>query len=114
MELGNKGEEIASRYLEKNEYEIIARNFKCAKGEIDIIAKDKEDIVFIEVKTRRNENYGKPVDSVNFIKQKHIKEVSKFFMYLNNIKDFSIRYDIIEIYKKENKFLINHLKNLFW
>lgn len=35
-------------------------------------------------------------------------------MYLNNIKDFSIRYDIIEIYKKENKFLINHLKNLFW
>ena len=72
-ELGRKGEIVVQRYLEKQNYFVITRNFNCAFGEIDIIATDKNEIVFIEVKTRCNKKYGEARDSVDKIKKKHIK-----------------------------------------
>ena len=68
--LGKTGEEIATQYLIENGYKLVIRNFRCRQGEIDIIAKDKDEIVFIEVKTRKNANYGSPVDAVDKRKQK--------------------------------------------
>lgn len=68
----------------------------------------------MEIKTRKNDRYGRPVESVTNIKQKHIKDVSKYYLFLNNIKNMPIRYDVIEVYEKNEKFFINHLKNLFW
>lgn len=111
--LGNNGEKIASEYLEKNHYEIIKRNFRCKQGEIDIIAYDNKnrEYVFVEVKTRTNFEYGKPVDSVNKMKQKHIVSATKYYMYLHNLEDKYIRFDIIEIYKKD-QYIINHIKNV--
>lgn len=110
--LGNNGEKIASEYLEKNHYEIIKRNFRCKQGEIDIIAYDNKnrEYVFVEVKTRTNFEYGKPVDSVNKMKQKHIVSATKYYMYLHNLENKYIRFDIIEIYKKD-QYIINHIKN---
>ena len=72
-ELGNIGEQIAVEYLEKNNYQILKRNFYCRQGEIDIIAKDKKEIVFIEVKTRSNLKYGRPAEAVNTQKLQHMK-----------------------------------------
>ena len=111
--LGNNGEKIASEYLEKNNYEIIKRNFRCKQGEIDIIAYDNKnrDYVFVEVKTRTNFEYGKPVDSVNKMKQKHIVSATKYYIYLHNLENKYIRFDIIEIYKKD-QYIINHIKNV--
>lgn len=111
--LGNNGEKIASEYLEKNHYEIIKRNFRCKQGEIDIIAYDNKnrEYVFVEVKTRTNFEYGKPVDSVNKMKQKHIVSATKYYIYLHNLKNKYIRFDIIEIYKKD-QYIINHIKNV--
>jgi putative endonuclease len=111
--LGNNGEKIASEYLEKNHYEIIKRNFRCKQGEIDIIAYDNKnrEYVFVEVKTRTNFEYGKPVDSVNKMKQKHIVSATKYYMYLHNLENKYIRFDIIEIYKKD-QYIINHIKNV--
>lgn len=108
---GKWGEDVACKYLQMKGYKIYLRNFSCRQGEIDIIAKDKREIVFIEVKTRNNESYGKPVDSVNNIKQKHIYEASRYFAYSNHLENSYIRYDIIEILKKD-KYYINHIKNV--
>lgn len=109
--LGKSGEDIAAKYLDALDYSIICRNFKCQQGEIDIIAKDKKELVFIEVKTRSNKNYGKPLEAVDFIKQKHIYKASEYFVYINKLDNRYIRYDVIEIYLKD-KFYINHLKNV--
>ena len=110
-ELGKTGEEIGTQYLINNGYKLIIRNFRCRQGEIDIIAKDKDEIVFIEVKTRRNTNYGYPIDAVDKRKQKHILNASKYYIYKNKLEKRKIRFDVIEVYKKD-KFYINHIKNI--
>lgn len=66
---GILGEDLASNYLENIGYKIIERNFLCKQGEIDIIAKDKDEYVFIEVKTRSNRCYGRPSEAVNKLKK---------------------------------------------
>lgn len=113
-EIGKWGENLASEYLENNNYEIIDRNFSCQQGEVDIIAKDrkKEELVFIEVKTRSNLKYGNPADSVNFQKQKHIKQVIQYYIYKNQIYHIAIRLDLIEIYIQKTNYKINHIKQI--
>jgi putative endonuclease len=111
--VGNLGENIACRYLEKYGYKILCRNFSCSQGEIDIIFKDKNEYVFCEVKTRSNEEYGFPAEAVNFYKQKHIWNTAKYFLYKNNILDECVRFDVIEIYMNFSKPIVNHIKNAF-
>lgn len=108
--LGKEGEDIASKYISKIGYNILARNFRCKQGEIDIIAKDKDEIVFIEVKTRKNKMYGRGVDAVDWLKQKHIYKTSAFFLYIKRWEDITVRYDVIEVYE-DKKYYINHIKN---
>lgn len=86
-ELGDTGEKIARLYLEKNNYKIIETNFRCKQGEIDIIAKDIKELVFIEVKTRKSIKYGKPVDAVNYYKKNHIYKTAEYYIFKNNIKN---------------------------
>lgn len=113
--LGIYGEDKACKYLEQNNYQIIERNFRCKHGEIDIIAQDlsKNELVFIEVKTRLNFNFGRPAHSVTYIKQKHILNVANYYLFLNSIKNKFIRFDIIEIFVKKSQFKINHIKQIF-
>lgn len=110
--LGRTGEDIATQYLIQNGYKLIVRNFKCRQGEIDIIAIDKNELVFIEVKTRKNKNYGSPIDAVDKRKQQHILNASKYFIYINKLENKNIRFDVIEIYAKD-KLYINHIKNIY-
>lgn len=108
--LGKTGEEIAEIYLIKNGYKILERNFSCRQGEIDIIAKDIKEIVFVEVKTRTNKKYGEPIDSITYYKKKHLIKSIQFYLYLKKLDNAFIRIDIIEIYKKDDGFLIKHTK----
>ena len=110
--LGNEGENIANNFLIKKGYKILERNFRFSKGEIDIIAQDKKEIVFIEVKTRRNRHYGNPIDSVTFNKKKHIYKTANYYLYINKLYNKFIRFDVIEIYILYKKILINHVKNI--
>lgn len=114
MDLGDFGEEKACKYLTKNNYEIIERNFRCKQGEIDIIAKDtsKNELVFIEVKTRSSFQYGRPSDAVNNFKKRHIISASKYYIYKNNLNSSYIRFDVIEIFPQDYSFKINHLKQI--
>ncbi len=111
-DLGNNGEKIAVKYLERIEYEILKRNFYCRQGEIDIIAKDKNEIVFIEVKTRTNNYFGNPSDAVNAIKQKHMYKAAKYFLYKMDWLDLFIRFDVIEVWLANGKFNVNHIKQI--
>jgi len=112
--IGKCGEELACKYLEKNNYNILERNFKCMQGEIDIIAFDNsnKELVFIEVKTRTNFNYGIPAESINHIKQQHIQNSVKYYLYLKNIQNIFIRIDVIEIVVNKNVYKLNHLKKV--
>lgn len=111
--LGNFGEIKATKYLKQLGYKILLKNFVSRQGEIDIIAKDKEEYVFIEVKSRSSGTYGKPVDAVNAEKIKHILDVSRYFIYKNKIDNKLIRFDIIEVYINKKNYFINHIKNIF-
>ncbi len=111
-EFGNIGEEISSKYLEKIGYKIIERNFNCKQGEIDIIAKDKNEYVFVEVKTRSNICFGIPREAVNENKQKHIYKSTKYYLHIHGLDNSFVRFDVVEIYFFKNKYKVNHLKNV--
>ena len=113
--LGQYGENMACNYLKNNNYQIVERNYRCKLGEIDIIAMDaiKNELVFIEVKTRSNFLFGSPSQAVNKTKQKHILNVAKYYIYTHNIKNMFLRFDVIEIYVEESTFKINHIKQIF-
>lgn len=108
------GENLASKYLEDHNYEIIDRNFSCQKGEVDLIAKDrkKEELVFIEVKTRSDLKYGNPYDSESLKKPKSIKQVIQYYIYKNQIYHITIRLDLIEVHIKKTNYKINHIQKI--
>ena len=110
--IGNFGEDLAASYLKNIGYKILEQNFSCKQGEIDIICLDKNEIVFVEVKTRTNTNYGFPSEAVNNLKKKHIYNSAKYYVYINNLYNEFIRFDVIEIYINNNKYKINHIKQI--
>lgn len=112
---GTMGEKAACKYLLKQGYQIIAQNYRCRFGEVDIIAQDENlTLVFIEVKTRKSLTYGYPAEAVTRKKQKHIIYTSQFYLkYFQRTFD-NIRYDVIEIFIDEyNKKWVRHIKNAF-
>lgn len=111
-DLGQTGEDVAEIYLLEKGYKILDRHFICRQGEIDIIAKDKKEIVFIEVKTRSNRKYGNPADSITYYKQKHLLGSIKYYVYLNKLENSFIRIDVIEVYKLFEGFKVNHIKDV--
>ena len=108
--LGSVGEKKAKKYLVKNGYKILDVNYKTKIGEIDIVFKDKDAIVFAEVKCRSNENYGYPSDAVNFYKQRKYKKVAEeYLLYKFQTVEVSCRFDVIEVIGDK----INHIINAF-
>lgn len=112
MKLGCWGEDIAEKYLKKKGYIIVARNFRCRLGEIDIIALDGTKLVFAEVKTRQNQSYGLPCEAVNTQKIRHLKRMSAYYMALNFNEDRDVRLDVIEILMLEGRPYIRHIENI--
>lgn len=113
-ELGAIGERHAVNYLKGKKYEILQLNFSCPYGEIDIIARHKNSIVFIEVKTRKSTKFGKGMEAVNFYKQQKIRKVALY--YLNKHAPFfsNIRFDVIDILiHSENVIKLEHIENAF-
>ena len=104
--LGNLGEDIACKFILNKGYEIVERNFYCRQGEIDIIAKDKNEIVFIEVKSRSSIQYGCPSEAVNKQKIRHLYRTAKYYLYKNKYLNNYIRFDVIEILIKNGKLII--------
>lgn len=108
---GKIGEEIARRYLISIGMNIICSNYRTRFGEIDIIAKLENKIIFIEVKSRNSRNYGLACEAVNCKKIGKITSVARYYILTNNLKNYEIRFDVVEVYFKEEK--INHIENAF-
>ena len=106
------GEKIAQKYLKNNGYKIIENNYYTRNGEIDIIANKEKYIVFVEVKTRTKEKYGKPSEAVNKTKKLHMRRSAAIFLRENNFSKFIIRFDVIEVYMINGKCKINHIKQI--
>lgn len=107
---GSKGEDLACEYLIQNGYEILERNKHFSKFcEIDIIAKYKSKIVFVEVKTRRSDAFGSPLEAITKTKYNNIKTGVISYINDHNIKDY--RVDVIGI-TLNPELKINHLKNI--
>lgn len=110
---GDKGEQFAANYLKRLGYKIIAVKYRAKTGEIDIIAKDKEFLVFAEVKTRRSTAYGLPAEAVNYRKQQKIINTALCFLKQRGITDSACRFDILEIYLGTEAITCNHITNAF-
>jgi len=110
-EKGYLGEEIALKYLLKKGAQILYRNYRIKIGEIDIIAKIENELVFIEVKSRSNLKFGYPSEAVNYKKKHKICNVAQYYILENNLYNTPIRFDVIEVYFNDKK--INHIINAF-
>ncbi|OGW39904.1 MAG: YraN family protein [Nitrospirae bacterium RBG_13_39_12] len=111
--LGNKGEDLAVKFLKQKGYVIIMRNYKTHVGEIDIIAKDGNTIVFVEVKTRTDATFGYPFESVTKRKREKLKKLALLYLKRQG-KEFPVRFDVLSIfYMDSGKKEIEHIKDAF-
>lgn len=111
--LGKWGENAAVAYLEKNDYAIRHRNWRFHHLETDIIAVKENEISFIEVKTRKNSDYGEPYDAVDSKKMKNLIRAADTYIKMYQI-DHNIHFDIISVIGDENGFTIDHIKDAFY
>jgi putative endonuclease len=112
---GKTGEDLAEKLLVESGYKIIKRNFRFGKGEIDIVALDGNCLVFVEVKTRRNLEFGEPEYSITKSKIKQLKRIAEAYYYINKIENQECRFDVITIVGElKNNPQINHIKNAFY
>ena len=95
-ELGKWGEEIAAAFVEKKGYEILLRDWKSGHHDLDIIAKDEDTLVIIEVKTRRNRLFGNPEEAIDYKKRQSLQSAINHFVKSHHIND-PVRFDIISI-----------------
>ena len=111
--LGAHGEAVAEHYLRKHGYTIIKRNFRCAFGEIDIIAKEDDCIAFVEVKTRKNADTMFPEDSINIAKQKRLEKLADFYITHYAMHEKEFRFDVVSIVIDSDKPEIYLIKDAF-
>ena len=107
--VGRYGESIAEQYLKKQKYKIVDRNFFCHFGEIDLIAWDGESVIFVEVKSRKDDQFGLPREAVTWRKQQTIVKCATYWLYKNKQTGVPVRFDVIEILGDK----INHIKDAF-
>ncbi|MGI6046322.1 MAG: YraN family protein [Eggerthellaceae bacterium] len=113
-DLGQRGEEAAVRFLQRRGYEILERNWKCRAGEADIIAKDGTSLVFVEVKTRSNIDYGLPSEAVDDKKRSKYERIAMHFLKNFDEVDIPVRFDVISlVVVAKDRALIRHHINAF-
>ena len=112
---GHRGEVLAAKQMEKMGYEILERNFHALKGEIDIIAKKDNVIVFTEVKYRKNEEMGTPAEAVNHWKQQHIIRAAKAYIAQKCLMEmgYDFRFDVAEVLTSEGKTYFRYTEDAF-
>ena len=112
QDLGRQGEKLAQRYLKKKGYRHLASNYTTRQGEIDLVMQAGDTLVFVEVKTRTDEDYVPPEHVVNYGKRKRIAAAIRHFLHAQNVYDHPCRFDIVAvIITGTNKPIIRHQEN---
>ena len=110
--LGKKGEDLALQYLLKKGYTLLEKNWRFHHKEVDIIAIDGPDLVFIEVKTRSSEWFGAPEEAVGYRKQQFLSLAAQAFVAFRKL-DVNIRFDVISIILRPGYQSVDHIKDVF-
>jgi putative endonuclease len=111
--LGQKGEALAIQYLEKLGYTILGRNFRYDRAEIDLIARDKDVLVFVEVKTRRPGSLGDPEDAVTARKQNQLVKAAEGYLHQFHLSGSECRFDVVAIEINGSRSNIRHITDAF-
>jgi putative endonuclease len=112
-QFGQEGESIAVGYLKKNGYKILEQNYRNKLGEIDIVAKDRDTIVFVEVKTRKSDQYVHPKWAVTPRKQRKISMVALYYLKENRQSNLKARFDVVTVLDRQEKPVVEIIKNAF-
>lgn len=112
-QIGKQGEDIAVRYLERQGYRILNRNYHSRYGEIDVICEHQRVIIFVEVKTRRSERYGTAEEAVTRVKQQRLRKTALQFLQQENRPFKDIQFDVIAVRLGGPQAVINHIQNAF-
>jgi putative endonuclease len=112
--LGDLGEALAENFLKRKGYRILHKKFMCKLGEIDLVAKDGTDIVFIEVRMRRSARYGSPLESVLWKKQKKLLRLAHWYIKKYDLENTAMRFDIVGITGDKGCMRVDIIKDAFW
>ncbi len=112
-QLGKEGEKLAREMLERKGYKILETNWRHGRDEIDIVAMDGDDLVFVEVKTRSSDLFGPPEEAVTERKESFLIRAAEAFIEAKDL-DFNSRFDIVSIILKDGKPEINHIEDAFY
>ncbi|HZC47245.1 MAG TPA: YraN family protein [Candidatus Acidoferrum sp.] len=113
LPLGRRGERAAEKYLRRSGYRIVARNFRAAGAEIDVVAMDGATLVFVEVKTRRSRDAGAPEEAVDERKQTRMRRAAEAFARRYRSNDIEMRFDVIAVDASGKRLEIELLRNAF-
>jgi putative endonuclease len=111
-ELGKQGEAIAAQHLQEKGYRILAKNWRFAKAELDLVVQTENTLVVVEVKTRNTGFFGEPELAVSKRKQQQLVKAAHAFMEAANI-DLEVRFDVVGIISNKNKTELNHVEEAF-
>lgn len=109
---GDRGENIAVKYLKKHGYAVLERNYRCHFGEVDIVVTDKKTVVFVEVKARSNTKFGLPREAVDLHKQKTIIRCADSWLLHNKLTGVPVRFDVVEVLDGKPNHLIDAFRPL--
>jgi putative endonuclease len=113
QDIGRYGEERAAIYLEDHGYEIIERNWRSGSGEIDLIARQKDRLVFVEVKTRNGSGYGHPFEAITQAKVSRMRRLVAEWCATKKLPTIKVRLDAISVLITGGRVFIEHLKEVF-
>ena len=113
MDLGKWGEDLAIRKVKKLGYRCIARNYRCPLGEVDLIARDGDTLVFVEIKTRRGRSLAYAKEAVNQRKRRQLSKVALAYMKSNGLEDARARFDVVAINVNGGDRQIEVVRNAF-
>ena len=113
LDLGKRGEELALKKVQRLGYKCLTRNYRCPLGEVDLVAKDGDTLVFIEIKTRKGRSVGYAKEAVDERKRRQLSKVALTYIKANNCWHMKSRFDVVAISVNKNKNEIEIVKNAF-
>ena len=111
--LGEAGEAAAERWLRRAGLAIVSRGFRARCGEIDLIARDGATVVFVEVKTRTHDAFGRPAEAVTGLKRARLARVASVFLVKAGWTDRACRFDVVEVVPKGAEWRVTHIPDAF-
>jgi len=118
---GQLGENYAAQMLQEKGLMIIARNWRCASGEIDLVARDGSVVVFVEVRTRtinasrraNEQRYGSVLEAITVQKRAQVKRLAEIYLYQHRMTEHSVRFDVVLVERKDEQMTATHIEHAF-